>query len=97
MQIHFTGRNMEVTPALKKFTEEKMEHFSARHKITKINVTFHVENVTHIADATVHLSGTDIHASAKATDMYAAIDMLVDKLTGQINKHKDKLTDRHRE
>jgi putative sigma-54 modulation protein len=97
MQIHFTGRNIDVTPALKTFTEEKLAHLSERQNISKINITLHVENVTHIAEATIHVSGTDIHASAKANDMYAAIEMLADKLTGQINKHKEKLTDRHRE
>ena len=97
MQIHFTGRNLEITPALKTFTEEKMAHLSSRDNISKINVTLYLEHVTHIAEATVHYHGTDIHASAKASDMYAAIDMLADKITGQVNKHKDKLTDRHRE
>ncbi len=96
MQIHFTGRNIEVTPALKTFTEEKMTRLSHRNTLSKINVVFHVENVTHIAEATIHLNGSDIHASAKADDMYAAIDMLVDKLAGQITKHKEKHSD-HRE
>lgn len=97
MQIHFTGRNIEVTPALKTFTEEKLDRLSHRNAISKINVSFHIENVTQIAEATIHLNGTDIHASAKADDMYAAIDMLVDKLSGQITKHKEKHSDHHRE
>jgi putative sigma-54 modulation protein len=97
MQIHFTGRNIDVTPAIKTFTEEKMAHLADRQNISKINVTLHVENVTHIAEATAHFSGTDLHASAKADNMYAAIEMLADKLTAQVNKHKEKLTDRHRE
>jgi putative sigma-54 modulation protein len=96
MQIHFTGRNMDVTPALKTFTEEKMERLLNRNTISTINVTFHVENVTHTAEATVRLNGSDLHASAKADDMYAAIDLLVDKLAGQITKHKEKHAD-HRE
>jgi putative sigma-54 modulation protein len=97
MQIHFTGRNLEVTPALKKHTEEKMEHLSTRHSITKINVTLRVEHLTHIADANLHVHGADLHASAESNDMYAAIDMLADKLTALINKQKEKFTDRHRE
>lgn len=95
MQISFTGRNIDVTDALKTFTEEKMDRLRNRN-ISKIHVTFHVENVTHIAEANVHLNGTDLHASAKADDMYSAIDMLADKLVGQINKHKEKDSNHHR-
>lgn len=93
MQIHFTGRNLEVTPALKTFTTEKMERLERRfNNITNIHVSFHVENLTQTAEATVHISGADIHASSQSNDMYTAIDELIDKLLGQITKHKDKQT-----
>ncbi len=91
MQLHFTGRNLEITPALKTFTQEKFERVERRDAaIQNVNVVFVVENLTHTAEATLHLSGTEIHASAKAADMYSAIDELVDKLLGQITKHKEK-------
>jgi len=97
MQINFTGRNIEITPALKAFTQEKMERLDNRHSnIANLNVTFHIEHMTHIAEANVHANGLDIHATAKSDDMYTAIDMLVDKLIAQITKHKEKLIDNHR-
>jgi putative sigma-54 modulation protein len=96
MHIKLTGRNLDITPALKTFTEEKMAHLASRDSITNIHVTLHLENVTNTAEGTLHLHGADIHASAKASDMYAAIEMLADKITGQVNKHKDKHAD-HRE
>ncbi len=97
MKIHFTGRNIEVTPALKSFTEEKMERLHHLDKnISSLNITFHVENVTHTAEATAHVYGVDIHASAQSSDMYVAIDLLVDKMISQIKKHKEKMTDHHR-
>ena len=93
MQLHFIGRNIEVTPALKSFTEEKFQRLARRHtNITKINITFHIENLTHIAEATAHFDGIEIHASAESTDMYVAIDELVDKLISQITKHKEKIS-----
>lgn len=94
MNIHFTGRNIEITPALKIFTTEKMDRITRRFsEITNMNVVFHLENVDHVAEATVQFHGTDIHATAKSEDMYAAIDELADKLAAQITKHKEKLTD----
>lgn len=95
MQLNFTGRNIEVTPALKSFAEEKLQRLERRDdSISKINIKFLIENVTHIAEADLHLKGTELHASAKADDMYTAIDLLVDKLLTQITKHKEK-SERH--
>ncbi|EKD73708.1 MAG: Sigma-54 modulation protein [uncultured bacterium] len=94
MQLNFTGRNnLIVTPALKTYTQEKLQRLERRHtQVQKINIVFHVENVTHIAEATAHIDGAEIHAAAKATDMYVAIDELVDKLIGQVTKYKEKLS-----
>lgn len=94
MQIQITGRNLEVTPALKSFVQEKLSRLSHHDQaISMINVTFHIENVEHIAEATVHLMGTELHAKAESHDMYSAIDKLLDKLTTQVIKHKEKLED----
>ena len=92
MQINFTGHQMEVTPALRVFTEEKFDRLE-RHfdKITSINVTFDVEKLIQTAKATVLIAKGELHASAKSEDLYAAIDTLVDKLDGQLKKHKEKI------
>lgn len=97
MQLHFVGKNIEVTQALKDFTTEKFDHLEKRFShITKINVTFSVEHIAQIAEATIVFTGHEIHASAQADDMYVAIDALIDKLAGQITKHKEKIIDSHR-
>jgi putative sigma-54 modulation protein len=94
MQLHFTGRNIELTEALKNITQEKFQRIERRGTlISKIDVVFRIENLTHTAEATVHLHGTDLHASAEAEDMYTAIDKLVDKLNSLIVKHKEKHSD----
>lgn len=94
MQLHFTGRNLEITPALKSFAEEKLSRLQHRfNNILSVNVILHVEKLSHIAEATVHIDSTDIHAKAVAEDMYAAIDALIDKLLSQVTKHKEKLED----
>ncbi|MDF1677565.1 MAG: ribosome-associated translation inhibitor RaiA [Legionellaceae bacterium] len=97
MQIHFTGHQVEITDALKSFTEEKLGKLS-RHfdRITSINVTFNVEKIRQIVDATVCIPKTELHASSEAENMYTAIDELVDKLDRQLIKHKEKM-DSHRE
>lgn len=97
MQINFTGHRMEVTPALRTFTQEKFDKLE-RHfeKITAINVIFDVEKLRQIAEATILVAKGELHASSESEDMYTAIDILVDKLDRQLIKHKEKLRG-HRE
>jgi putative sigma-54 modulation protein len=96
MEIHFTTQHVELTDALKTFTEDKMARLEHRDpSIEKVNITLRVENITHIAEGSLHLNHTDIHATAKSNDMYETIDVLVDKLLSQITKHKEKLTNHH--
>lgn len=92
MQINITGHRMDVTPAIRAFTEEKFERLE-RHfdHITAIHVVFDVEKVRQIAEATIFVAKGELHASAEAEDLYSAIDLLVDKLNRQLVKHKEKL------
>ncbi|KTD23178.1 ribosome hibernation-promoting factor, HPF/YfiA family [Legionella londiniensis] len=92
MHINFTGHRLEITPALRSFALEKFDRLS-RHfdKITSINVIFDVEKLRQKAEATIHVAKGELHASSESTDMYAAIDTLVDKLNRQLIKHKEKI------
>ena len=96
MQLHFTGRNIDVTDALKNYTTEKMEKLKHRdNTIEKIDIVFHIENVTQIAEATVKCNGHVFHAKAESNDLYSSIDDLIDKLMTIITKHKEKMKDKH--
>ncbi len=96
MQITLKGHQIEITPSLRQHTESKMErltrHFDHLHELS---VVLGIEKLLHKAEATIHVSGKDLHADAVASDMYSAIDALADKLTVQVRKHKEKLTDHH--
>jgi putative sigma-54 modulation protein len=97
MQINITGHHVEVTQTLRSYVENKCERLE-RHfdQLANIHVVLSIEKMRQKADATLHLSGTNVFASAEDEDMYAAIDDLVDKLDRQIKKHRDKLTNHHR-
>lgn len=96
MQLTITGHHIDVTPALRNKVETKLSKLE-RHfdHLTDIHCILTVEKLEHKAEATVHLSGGTIHADAVEEDMYAAVDSLVDKLSRQVKKHKEKLTDHH--
>jgi len=96
MRLNVTGHHVEVTPALRNYVEKKLERI-VRHfdHVIDVHCVLTVEKLRQKAEATVHVSGCDIHADATEPDMYAAIDALSDKLDRGVRKHKEKLTDHH--
>ena len=92
MQINITGHHVDVSAALKNYVSEKMQRIS-RHfdHVLSINVILNVEKHRNDAEATVHAAGKSLFANASDTDMYAAIDSLVDKLDKQVRRYKDRL------
>jgi putative sigma-54 modulation protein len=93
MQIDITGHHVEVTPALRAYVTEKMQKL-VRHsdQVISIRVILNVEKLEQLAEATVKEAGRTTFASVTATDMYASIDGLVDKLDRQIRRRKDRKT-----
>ena len=96
MQYSVTGHHVDVSSALRDYVGQKLERVE-RHfdHLTDIHCILTVEKLRHKAEATVHLTGGTIYASAVEKDMYAAIDGLIDKLDRQVKKHKEKITDHH--
>ena len=97
MQITITGHQLDITEALREYINGKFAKLE-RHfdKITNIRVTLGVEKVKQKIDATLLIAGGEIIANAEHDDMYAAIDLLVDKLDRQLIKHKEKQLDRQK-
>ena len=95
MQLNITGHHVDLTDSLKDYVSTKLQKLE-RHidSISNVQVTLSVLKQRQIAEATLHISGADIHGTAEHEDMYASIDMLVDKLDRQILKHKEKKVDR---
>lgn len=92
MQIMISGRHLEVTDALKSYVNAKLERLNNHHdRITSTQVILSVDKLIQKAEATVHVSGKDLYAESASEDLYAAIDMLADKLDRQLIKHKEKM------
>lgn len=93
MQINLTCRHIETTESLKEYVDTKFAKL-ARHfdHINNVHVILDVEKLAQKAEATLHVNGGELFATSEHTDMYAAIDSLIDKLDRQVIKHKEKLT-----
>jgi putative sigma-54 modulation protein len=94
MQLSVTGRHVEVTDPLRQYARGKVERLSRHFEhVLDGHVILSVEKLTHRAECTLNLSGKTLHADAEGQDVYAAIDVLVDKLDRQLVKHKEKITE----
>lgn len=90
MQINLTGHHIEITDALRSFVNDKFERLS-RHfdHINNVHVILSVEKLRQKAEAKLNVNGGEIFADCEDGDMYAAIDLLMDKLDRQVKKHKE--------
>ncbi len=93
MQLNLTGRHVEITESLRDYVNNKFAKLE-RHfdHINNVHVILDIEKLSQKAEATLHVNGGELFATAAHQDMYAAIDGLIDKLDRQVIKHKEKLS-----
>lgn len=103
MQMIIKGRRMEVTPAIREYAEEKIGRVAKilDHMLMSAEVELYTERNRSIekgqvAEVTVYTKGPVIRAKEAASDMYAAIDLVSEKLERQVRKYKTKIVDRHK-
>lgn len=96
MNLNISGHHVDLTDALSDYVRTKMRRVE-RHfdHVIDAEIVLEVEKLRHKAEATLHLSGATLHAEAVESDMYAAIDVMIDRLDRQTRKFKEKLTDHH--
>lgn len=91
MNIKINCKQMDLTPTLKDYAEEKIGKFSKYlHNIAEANVTFSVEKHRHKAEVLLKVDGSLIQAESITGEMYSSIDEVVEKLDRQVKKLKGK-------
>ena len=91
MNLSISGHHLEVTPALREYVTSKLRRI--RHHfdhVIDVNVILSVEKLVQRAEMKLLVAGREIFAEATHTDLYAAVDTLIDKLDRQDIKHKQK-------
>lgn len=91
MQLKLTGRHIAITDALRRYVEKKMARL-ARYGVPlqRVQVVLSVEKYRHVAEVIANLEGIVSQAKASSREMYAAIDVVVEKMSRQIEKRKTK-------
>jgi putative sigma-54 modulation protein len=100
MNFNIRGENIEVTPAIRDYVEKKVgkvERFFDETPTAPVHVNLQVINNQQIIEITISMPQLLLRAEETHTDMYAAIDLVVEKLERQIRKHKTKVNRKFRQ
>ncbi len=92
--IRVTGRGVQVTDAMKDYAIEKIskiERFSDR--IVSVDVIMEIQKLSHRVEIIMKVNNIKIVSTAETGDMYASIDVAVDKVSKQLLKYKSRLQD----
>jgi len=96
MQIHLSPRHLTLTGAIHTYVANKLSHFD--HQTDRVIgahvVLMHDESKTknnYVVKVHLALPGKDIHAEDRENDLYAAIDLVMNKVSQQLRKRKTKL------
>jgi putative sigma-54 modulation protein len=101
MKIQVKGRNVAVTDALQDYAHEKLGKVQRLLRERRINEVSRLELElmveknpaipnNNVAEATIFTGGPVIRAREASDDMYAAIDLVTDKLQRRVKKYHDK-------
>lgn len=91
MKFNIRGQNIQLTAALKDYAEKKLgrlERYFEAPLTSEVYVTLSVIKGMQTVEVTIPMQGLMLRAEERHTDMYASIDLVVDKLERQIRKHK---------
>ena len=101
MKYNVRGENIEVTPAIREYVEKKitkLERYFTEAPDAKVNVNLRFnQDKSSRVEVTIPLPQLVLRAEETNIDMYAAIDLITDKLERQIRKHKTKVNRKFRE
>lgn len=92
MQVSVTFRQLEPSEALKNYVTDRLKKFKRYLEGPfEAHVVLGLEKFRHLADITINSNGRLIKGREENADMYAAIDLVVDKIDMQLRKYRSKL------
>ena len=91
MQIAVTFRHMETDDGVKRYVKGKVQRLQKYiENPREIHVVLSAEKFRHIAEITIIGNGITLNSQGRNSDLYAAIDQMVDKMERQIRERREK-------
>ncbi len=98
MNIEITARHFDLTPQLKENIERELDGLTRYFEnIISAEVVLDVEKYRQSAEIKLKVYNQSMTGKADSNDMYASIEMAVDKVKTQLKKYKGKLKEKHPE
>jgi len=92
MQFSVTARNLEITPALRAYAEEKLSRLTRYlENIVTLHVVLSVNKHRQTAEVTLRVRDLTIRAEEESDDLYSSIDLVAEKLERQILRYKERI------
>ena len=101
MKLLIHGRNLDITPAIREYTETKLSrainHFEdlVKEADVHLSVARNPRVPQQTAEVTMFANGMVIRAQERSENLYASIDMVASKVARQLSRHKTRLQERH--
>ncbi|HZI12789.1 MAG TPA: ribosome-associated translation inhibitor RaiA [Myxococcus sp.] len=96
MQFNITFRQFGTSDSLKEYAREKVERVNKLlDRAGEAHVVLSLERHLHHADITIHSGSWVLRGRDKSDDMYASIDLAMDKIERQLRRYRDKLKTHH--
>jgi putative sigma-54 modulation protein len=96
MQLNITFRQFGASDSLKEYAREKVERVTKYlDRAGDAHVVLSLERHLHHADITIHSGSWVLRGKDKSENMYASIDMAMDKIESQLRRYKEKLKNHH--
>jgi putative sigma-54 modulation protein len=98
MRLQVKGKNLEVSPALRRYAEQKLSKLDKQlAELTQVELELSKEKnpsiqASHVAEATIFTKGPTLRAREASPDIRASIDQLVENLERQVKRYREKRT-----
>jgi len=100
MNIALTFKNFEPSDHLRRYAERrfaKLGRFVHKAENVEMTAVLAVDKFRHKADVQLSGDGISIAAEEQSPDLYATVDMVLDKLEAQLKKHAERMKEKRRE
>lgn len=92
MQLTVTFKNLDPSESIKTYLQDKLDRLDKLlYKPGTADAVLKAEKVRSIIEINLLADRLDIHAKEENSDMFAAIDLVIDKVKRQLVKNKEKI------
>jgi putative sigma-54 modulation protein len=98
MQMHITGRHVEITDDVRSYVEKRVKKIEAFfNRIIDLQLVIELEKTRYFTEIVLATAKATFHAQGETHDIFSCLDTVMDKIERQIRRHKERTKDwRHR-